>query len=231
MDTLQQITQTRYLPQACWHTTGITPLVDVTGQYLRTATPDILTATIETGTDSANLNPTHITPDIEVTVVVIPAETILDHFIDLHAIAPCITEVPAHTAMAMTLHIADPHHIDIYLEETIDPEHIDPAGNIINQQKDHLPVHSQCPGNLRTEGTNRSQLTILPQNIIAQMNRIVTQRMIVLEQPSSNSHTQGGMPNKDTVTITHITDCPTIIVHTGKCYKVLIDSGAAISLL
>ena len=35
----------------------------------------------------------------------------------------------------------------------------------------------------------------------------------------------------DTVTIAHITNCPTIIVHTGKHYKALIDSGAAISLL
>ena len=26
-------------------------------------------------------------------------------------------------------------------------------------------------------------------------------------------------------------DCPTITVHTGKCYRALIDSGAAISLL
>ena len=26
-------------------------------------------------------------------------------------------------------------------------------------------------------------------------------------------------------------DCPTITVHAGKCYKVLIDSGAAISLI
>ena len=38
-------------------------------------------------------------------------------------------------------------------------------------------------------------------------------------------------PKKDTVTVAHITDCPTIGVHTGKCYKALIDSGAAISLL
>ena len=28
-----------------------------------------------------------------------------------------------------------------------------------------------------------------------------------------------------------IMDCPTITVHTGKCYKALIDSGAVISLL
>ena len=83
-----------------------------------------------------------------------------------------------HHRSSSTYHIADPHHVDIYPEETVDPEHISPAGNVINQHKDHLPVHKQCLGNIRTEGTNRSQLTIFPQNIIAQMNRIVTQRMI-----------------------------------------------------
>ena len=178
MDMLQQIALTRYLLQACQHDAGITPLVDVTGQHLGTATQDVLNVTIETGTDSANLNLTHITPDIGVTVRVIPTKAILDHFIDLHAIAPCITEVPAYTATAMTHHTADPHHADIYPEKTVDPAHIDPASNIINQHKDHLPVHSQCPGSPRTEGTNKSQLTTLPQNIIAQMNMIVTQRII-----------------------------------------------------
>ena len=173
---LQWIALTKYLLQACWHDAGITPLVHVTGQHPGTATPDVLTATIETVTDSAN--PAHTTPDIEVTVIVIPAEAVLDHFIDPHITAPHITEVPAHTATAVTHHITDPHHIDIYREERVDPEHISPAGNIINQHKDHLPVHIQCLGNIRTEGTNRSQLMILPQNIIAQMNRIVTQRMI-----------------------------------------------------
>ena len=39
------------------------------------------------------------------------------------------------------------------------------------------------------------------------------------------------MLKKDTVTVAHITDCPTITVHAGKCYKALIDSGAAILLL
>ena len=134
--------------------------------------------TIETGTDSADPNPTHTTPDIEVTVIVIPTEAVLDHFIDLHAIAPCITEVPACTATAVTCHTTDPHHEDTSPEKTVDPEHISPAGNIINQHKDHLPVCKQHLGNIRTEGTNRSQLTILPQNTIAQMSRIVTQRMI-----------------------------------------------------
>ena len=44
--------------------------------------------TIETGRDSTNLDPTHITPDVGVTVVVILTEAILDHFINLHAVAP-----------------------------------------------------------------------------------------------------------------------------------------------
>ena len=34
-----------------------------------------------------------------------------------------------------------------------------------------------------------------------------------------------------TITITHITDCPTVMVHAEKCYQALIDSRAAISLL
>ena len=156
----------------------MTPLVGITGQHPGTATPDVPTMTVETGTDSANPNPTHTTPDIEVTVIAIPTEAILDHFIDLPAVAPHITEVPACTTTAMTCHTSDAHHNNTSPEKTVDPEHIGPAGNIINQHKDHLPVCKQCLGNRRREGTNRSQLMILPQNTIAQMSRIVTQGMI-----------------------------------------------------
>ena len=87
------------------------------------------TMTIEADTDSAGLNRAHTIPDIEVTVVVIPTEAILYHFINPQAIAPYITEVPAHTASAMTHNIAEPHLIDIYPEKTVDPEHLSPAGN------------------------------------------------------------------------------------------------------
>ena len=90
----------------------------------------------------------------------IPTEVILDHSIDLHAIAPCITEVPACTATAMTHHTTDPHHSDTSVERPVDPEHIGLAGNIINQHEDHLPVCKECLGKTRTEGTNRSQFTI-----------------------------------------------------------------------
>ena len=129
MDTSQQIALTKYLLQACQHDTEITPLVDVTDTHLRTATPDILTMTIETGTDSANLDLTQIIQDIGVTAVVIPPGAILDHFNDPHAIASCITEVPAHTATTVTHHMANPHHADISPEMTVDPEHRDPASN------------------------------------------------------------------------------------------------------
>ena len=178
MNTSQQIALTKYLLQACWHGAEITPLVDVTGQHLGMATPDVLTMTIETDTDSANRILTHITPDIGVTAIEIPKEAILDQFIDLHAIAPHVTEVPVHTAIAVTHHITDPPHAGISSEKTVDPEHIDPADNSINLHKDHLPIHSQHPGSLRIEGTNRSQLMIHPQNIIAWMNKTVIQRMI-----------------------------------------------------
>ena len=36
---------------------------------------------------------------------------------------------------------------------------------------------------------------------------------------------------QETITIAQIMDCPKITVHASKCYKALIDSGAAISLL
>ena len=179
MDTSQWIALTKYHLQAHWHGTEITSLVDVTDQHLSIiATPDVPTVTIETGTDSANLDPTHITPDLGVTVIVILVEAVLDHFIDLHIIAPHITGVPAHTATIVTHHMADPHHANISPEMTVDPEHINPTGNITNLHKDHLPVHTQHPGSLRIEGTNRLQLMIHPQNIIARMNRTVIQRMI-----------------------------------------------------
>ena len=48
--------------------------------------------------------------------------------------------------------------------------------------------------------------------------------------PSSDSHEQGWLPSNDQVTVALVTDWPTITVHAEKCYKALIDSGAAISL-
>ena len=163
MDTLQWIALTKYHLQAHQHDAEITPLTDMTDQHLRIiATPGIPTMTIETGTDSVNLDLGHITPNIGITVIVIPTEAVLDHFTNSHAAAPCITGVPVHTTTAVTHHITGPHHADISLEMTVDPECINPTGNTTNLLKDHLPVHTQHPGSLKIEGTNRLQLMIHP---------------------------------------------------------------------
>ena len=49
--------------------------------------------------------------------------------------------------------------------------------------------------------------------------------------PSPTALSQRGLPNENIITIAHITDCPTVTVHAGKCYQALINSGAAISLI
>ena len=176
---LQWIALTKYHLQAHYYNAGTTPLVGVTDQHLRIiATPGTPTMTIGTGTDSVDLNLTHIILDIEVTVAVILAEAILDHFTSHHTIALYATGSQAHTTTDKTHHITDPHHAGTSPEMTVDPEHINPTNTITNPHKDHLPVHHQHPGSLRIEGTNRSQLMIHPQNIIALMIRTVIQRMI-----------------------------------------------------
>ena len=179
MDMLPWIALIKYHLLTHQHNAEITPLADMTDQHLGIiATPGIPTMTIETGPDSVDLGLSHLTPDIGVTVVVILPEAILDHFISLHAIAPCITGAPAHMTTAMTHHIVDPHHTDISPEMTVDSEHINPTGNTTDPHKHHLPVHNQHPGSVRIGGTNRLQLMIHHQNIIARMNRTVIQRMI-----------------------------------------------------
>ena len=158
---------------------GQTPLVGMTDLHLGIiATPGIPTMTIGTGTDSVNLNLAHITLDIGVTVTVTPTEVILDHFTGPHTVALHITGAPAHTTIAKTHHIADPHHAEIFPKMSVDPEHINPTNTTTNPHRDHLPVHNQHPGSLRLESTNRLQLMIHPQNIIALMNRTVIQRKI-----------------------------------------------------
>ena len=56
----------------------------------------------------------------------------------------------------------------------------------------------------------------------------INQRSPLLVMFSRNGE---GQPSRKSVTVAHIVDCPMITVHAGKHCKVLIDSGAAISLL
>ena len=55
-------------------------------------------------------------------------------------------------------------------------------------------------------------------------------RSFKLNEPSSSfdSHEQGGLTTQEPVTIAFTMDCSTIIVHPGKCYKALTDSGASL---
>ena len=142
------------------------------------ATPGIPTMIIGIDTGSVIPDPAHTTLNTGVTAAMTPAGVTPDCFIDLHVVALHATETQAYITTTMTHPIADPHPTEISLEITADPNHTNPASNIINQHKDLLPVHNQCLGKIRTEGTNRSQLMMLPQNTIVQMSRIVTLRMI-----------------------------------------------------
>ena len=158
---------------------GTTPLVGVTDQHCGVIiTPGITTTTIGIGTDSVDLDATHITLDIGVTVTVIIAEVTLDPFTGPHIIAHCATEVQAHTATAKTPHTVDPHHAEISPEMTVDPGQTNPTNTIPKLHKDHLPLHNQHPGSPRIGSTNRLQLMTHHQNIIALMNRTVIRRMI-----------------------------------------------------
>ena len=179
MDMSQPIAPTKSHPQAHQQDAGTTTLVGMIDQFLKVIiTPDITTATIGIGTGSVDLALTLITLDVGVTVTVILAEVNLDPFTGPHVIAHCTTEAQANTATAETHHTADPHHVGISLEMTVDPEHTNPTNTITKAHKDYLPFHNQHPGSPRIGSTNRLQLMTHPQNIIALMNRTEIQRMI-----------------------------------------------------
>ena len=73
---------------------------------------------------------------------------------------------------------------------------------------------------------------ISSQTTVAQMTPLVNLKMTKLKKSSlSNAPHEWEPPMQETITIAWITDCPMITVHTGKWYKVLINSGAAISLV
>ena len=177
MDTLQQIALTKYHLHAHQQDAGTTPLVGMTDQHLRViTTPDITTMTIGIGTDSVDLNPPHITPDIGVTVAVILTEVALDPFTSPHIVVHCTTEAQAHTATAKTHHTTDLHHAEISPEMTADLGHTNTTNTITKPLKDHLPVHNQHHGSPR----KYKQVTIddPPSEYYSSDNRTVIQRMI-----------------------------------------------------
>ena len=179
MDMLPWTALIKYHLQAHQHTAEVTPPVGMIDPHLGIiATTAIPTVIIEIGTGSAVPDPAHTILDTGVTAAMTPAGVTLDHFIDLHIIAPHATEAQVYTATAVTHHITDPHPIEIFPKITSDLNYTNPTNNITNQHKDLLQAHKQHLKKIRTEDTNRLQLMIPHQNTIVQMIRIVTQRMI-----------------------------------------------------
>ena len=131
IDMSQWIALTKYHLEAHQQDAGTTPLVGMTDQHLGViTTPGITTVTIGIGTDSVDLDPTHITPDIGVTVAVILTEVALDPFTGPHIIAYHATEAQVHATTVKTHHTADPHNAEISPEMTVDLGHT-------NQKKHH----------------------------------------------------------------------------------------------
>ena len=179
MDMLLWTALIKYHLQVHQHTIEVIPPVGMIDPHLGIiATTGIPTMIIKIGTGSVIPDLTHTILDTGVTATMTPAGVTPNHFTDLHIIAPHATETQVHTATAMTHHIADLHSTEIFPQMTADLNHTNPTNNITNQHKDLLQVHKQCLGKIRTEDTNRLQLTIPPQNTIVQMIRIVTPRMI-----------------------------------------------------
>ena len=96
--------------------------------------------TMEIGTDSEDLDPAPIIPDIGVNVAVTLAEVALDPITDPHTAAHHITEAPAHIATVKTPHTADPHHAGVSPETTADLGHTHHTNTVTKHQQDCLPA-------------------------------------------------------------------------------------------
>ena len=179
MDMLPQTALIKYHLQAHQHAAEVTPPVGVTDPHLGIiATTGIPTRIIKIGTGSVFPDPTHTPLDTGVTATMNPTGVTPDYFIGLHIVAPQATEAQVHTPTTTTHQITNPHPIDIFPKMTAGLDYTNPTNTITNQHKDLLQAHKQHLGKIRSEDTNRLQLTIPPQNTIVQMNRIVTRRTI-----------------------------------------------------
>ena len=85
-----------------------------------TITIGIITMTIETGISLAGPEHAPTTTDTGVTVTVTHKEVALDPITDPHAAAHHATEAQAHIITDETPHTADPHHIEVSPEITVD---------------------------------------------------------------------------------------------------------------
>ena len=144
-----------------------------------------------------------------------------------------------------TGHTATPLHTTAHQATTVGitvdctPNHLTDCQNIVHTKKG-----SYSSGSYSSQGNQKSHLR---RNTKVQIEEPQLdyyssddhstdsgeESVFKLVEPSSSSdtHEQGELPSNKHVTIALIMDCPTITVHMAKCYKALIDSGAAISLV
>ena len=178
MDMLPWTAWIKYHHQAHQHATEVTPPIGMIGPPLGIiATPDILIMITKIGPGLVIPNPTHITMDIGVAAIMTPIGTAPGHSTDPPNVVSHTTEPQVYTAIAVTQHTTGLHPIEIFLEMTADLN-TNPKNNITNQHKDLLQAHKQHCGNIKTDDTNRSQLTIHHPNTTVQMIKIVTPRML-----------------------------------------------------
>ena len=165
--------------QAHQHTTEVTPLIGMIGPPLGIiATPHALTMITKIGTGLVVPDPTHKTMDIGVAAIMTPIGATPGHSTGHPDVASHTSEPQVHTTTAVTHCTADLHPIEIFPKMTADLNHTNPKNNITNQHKDLPQAHKQHCGKIKTEDTNKSQLTIHHQNTMVQMIKIVTPRMI-----------------------------------------------------
>ena len=169
----------KYHHQAHQHAREVTPLSGMIGPPLGIiATPDVLTVITKIGTGLVVPDPAHITMDIGVAAIMTPVGATPGHSTDLPNIVSHATEAQVHTTTAMTHHTADLHPVEFFPKMTADLDHTNPKNNITNQHKDLPQAHKQHHGKVKTEDTNKSQLTIHHQNTTLHMIKIVTSRTI-----------------------------------------------------
>ena len=137
MDMLLWTVLIKYRLQAHQHTIEVIPSVGRTDPHQGIiATTGIPTMIIETGTGPVIPDLAHTFLDTGVTATMTPTGVTLDHFIDLHVIAPHATEAQVHTVTAVTHHITDLHPVEIFPKMTADFDHTNLTDNITNQHED-----------------------------------------------------------------------------------------------
>ena len=135
-----------------------------------------ITMTIKTGIALAGPDPVHAVIDTRVAITMSHREVVLGHITDPHATALHVTEAQAHTTTNVTPHIADPHHIEVFPEIAVTPDHV--HYTTTKHQQDCLTGPTKQPGKLKTGNINRSSLMIHHLSTIALMSKPMNQMMI-----------------------------------------------------